>query len=448
MVNLDAFCVFDWRYGSGEMRSLFSYEKIVKTYIEVENALLNALAEVGIAPSICRDHIKICGKDVGAKEVYEREKILGHDIASLAYILGEKCGECGNFVHLGATSYDIVDTTWAMIIRDAISIIKLKLKKVISDLIELSWKYADSIAPGRTHGQHALPITFGFKFANYAYELARSLERLKDAEKRVIKSKVSGAVGTMAAWEEKGLEIEKLVSKQLGVEPHVISTQVAPRDGFAELISSLAILASQLDRFALEVRELSRTEVGEMYEVSERVGSSAMPHKRNPVTAERISGLAKVVRSLVLASLENVPLMHERDLTNSSSERVILPHAFMAVDQMLEDTLILLESIYIDEKAAMENLELTRGAVLSEKLVVLLVERGYPRHEAHKRVMQLVRSMDENDNFIDVVARDEELSKVIEKDVLEKELKPDKYLGSYRRLIDRATKYAEDVLKF
>jgi len=178
------------------------------------------------------------------------------------------------------------------------------------------------------------------------------------------------------------------------------------------------------------------------------VGSSAMPHKRNPVTAERISGLAKVVRSLVLASLENVPLMHERDLTNSSSERVILPHAFMAVDQMLEDTLILLESIYIDEKAARENLELTRGAILSEKLVVLLVERGYPRHEAHKRVMQLVRSMDENDNFIDVVARDEELSKVIEKDVLEKELKPDKYLGSYRRLIDRATKYAEDVLKF
>ncbi|MGC8753213.1 MAG: adenylosuccinate lyase [Fervidicoccaceae archaeon] len=439
----DAVCVFDWRYGSKEMRELFSPENIVKTYIRVENVLMNALIEAGLAPGSCENSIISCEGKVSPEEVYEREKVLGHDIASLTYILGEVCGECGKYVHLGATSYDIVDTAWSLILKRADELLVAKLKMVIEKLIELSRSYADCVEPGRTHGQHADPITFGFKFANYVYELTRSLERIKDAEKRAIRLKMSGAVGTMAAWNGKGMKIEESVSRQLNMEPHLISTQVAPRDGFAEIISSLAILASQLDRFALEVRELSRTEINEMYESAERIGSSTMPHKRNPVTAERISGLAKVMRSFVMPTLENIPLMHERDLTNSSSERMIIPHAYLTMDQMLEDMIKLLNTLYINAEAARKNLELTKGATMSEKLVMLLVERGFARHEAHRKVMEIARSMREGESLVDAALKDEDVSKLFTREELESELRPEKYLGNYRELIERTLSYAE-----
>lgn len=440
-------CVFEWRYGSEEMRELFSSGNIVRTYIRVESALLNALADAGLAPQHCKNFLESCGKDVSYEEVYERERILGHDIASLAYILGERCGECGKYVHYGATSYDIVDTAWSLLIREAMKLTSSKLKVVIGKLIELARKYSDALEVGRTHGQHAEPITFGFKFSNYIYELTRSLERLKEAEKRAVKLKISGAVGTMAAWEGKGLEIERSMAKQLDLEPHLISTQVAPRDGFAELISSLAILASQLDRFAFEVRELSRTEIGEMSELSEGIGSSTMPHKRNPVTAERISGLAKLMRSYVIASLENIPLMHERDLTNSSSERILIPHAFLTIDQMLNDMIKLLGSLYIDEEAVMRNLEMSKGAILSEKLMIAMVKRGYARHEAHKKVMMIARSLEKGESFLEAALKDPEISRLFGKEELEEELRPEKYLGNYRELIERVISYAESRMR-
>ncbi|AFH42557.1 adenylosuccinate lyase [Fervidicoccus fontis Kam940] len=445
-MNKDVICVFDWRYGSDEMREIFSLKNIVKTYIKVENALMNGLIDAGFAPPACRDSVVKCGGNISPEEVYEKEKVLGHDIASLTYILGEVCGECGKYVHLGATSYDIVDTTWSLLIKQADDVLISKLKKIIEKLIELAKNYANYVEPGRTHGQHADPITFGFKFANYIYELTRSLERIKDAEKRTVKIKMSGAVGTMAAWNGKGLEIEESVSKQLNIEPHLISTQVAPRDGLAEVISSLAILASQLDRFALEVRELSRTEINEMYEYAERIGSSTMPHKRNPVTAERISGLAKIMRAFVISTLENIPLMHERDLTNSSSERVILPHAYLTMDQMMDDMIKLLNTLYINTEAAKKNLEITKGATLSEKLMLLLVERGFARHEAHKKVMQISRALKEGESLIDAALRDEDISKLFTREELERELKPEKYLGNYRELIERTISYAEKRL--
>lgn len=448
MIELEnRICVFDWRYGSDEMRYIFSANNIVRKYIEVENALLNALVTVGYAPPECRNAIKQCGEKIKAEEVYEMEKSLGHDIASLAYLLGERCGPCGKYVHFGATSYDIVDSAWSLIFREANTVLKTKLKRVIEKLIELSIKHEKDIEPGRTHGQHADPITFGFKFANYVYELTRSLERLSDVEKRLLRLKMSGAVGTMAAWMGRGLKIEENVSKELSLEPHIITTQVAPRDGYAELISALSILASQLDRFALEVRELSRTEINELYESSERVGSSTMPHKRNPVTAERISGLAKVMRSLVVASLENIPLMHERDLTNSSSERVIIPHAYLVIDQMLEDALKLLDVLHVNTTAGKRNIELTKGLLMSEALMVLLVEKGWARHEAHRKVMQLSRSVKEGESLIDLAMKDEEISKFCSPHELRERLKPENYLGNVSELIERTVKYAKERIE-
>jgi len=443
---MDSICVFDWRYGSEEMRNIFRADSMVKRYIAVEKAILYGLAKAGIAPEKCYEVIDKCASQISAEEIYAKERELGHDIASLAYLLGEKCGECGRYVHLGATSYDIVDTAWALAFQEALNIVLKRLRKVIEVLIEMSLKYAETLMVGRTHGQHALPITFGFKLANYVYEFVRSYERFCECRKRVVKGKMSGAVGTMAAWGDKGLDIEKYSLEVLRLEPHVISTQVVSRDGFAELVSNLAILASQLDRFALEVRELSRPEIGEVYEAVKRVGSSTMPHKRNPVTAERISGLAKVLRAFVVTSLENIPLMHERDLTNSSSERILLPHAFLIIDQMLMDMEKLLSILYIDEEAMKKNLELMKGVIMSEAVMVKMVEKGVPRHEAHKKMQNLVMTMDSGESFLDRLIRDEEISKLFTLEELEQILNYKSYLGSYKKIIERTISYAREVL--
>jgi len=443
----DSICVLDWRYGSEELRELFYPDNIIQRYIVVEKALIKGLAEAGLIPKRCVEQIEECVKNVKASEVYELEKKMGHDIAALAYILGERCGECGKYVHLGATSYDIVDTAWALIFRDALKLVKAKLKSIINKLLELSYKYMDLVMVGRTHGQHALPITLGFKLANYVYELTRSYERICDLERRVILGKMSGAVGTMAAWKGKGLTIELKTLEYLGLNPHKITTQVAPRDGFAELVSVLAILGSQLDRLALEVRELSRPEIGELYEAVERVGSSTMPHKRNPVTAERISGLAKILRSLVVTALENIVLMHERDLTNSSSERIMLPHVFLVIDQMLEDTIFLLDHLGVDDNAIKRNLELSRGLILTEAVMVKLVEKGVHRHIAHKKLVELSRkAVTEGKTLKQVLLEDEFILRYLSREEIEELMDPAKYLGSYKALIERTRSYVEETL--
>ncbi|MEM2021792.1 MAG: adenylosuccinate lyase [Zestosphaera sp.] len=447
MDELSAVCPFEWRYGSEDMRRLFTVESLVGTYVSVERALVKGLAEAGLAPKHCPEALEECSKNLKASEVYSREVALGHEIAALTYVLGERCGECGSYVHLGATSYDVVDTAWALLIREALRIVRRKLRLVLEELVDLSMKYKDVLMVGRTHGQHAVPMTAGFKFANYVYELSRSYERLCGLEGRVVRAKISGAVGTMAAWGARGLYVEKVVSSELNLEPHVIATQVAPRDGFGELISALAVLASQLDRFALEVRELSRTEIGEVFEAGPRVGSSTMPHKRNPVIAERVSGLAKVMRSLIVVALENIPLMHERDLTNSSSERFLVPHAFLTMDQMLEDFLKLLKVMQVDPQAARRNLELTKDVIMSEAVVIRLVMKGMPRHEAHGKLVELIRGMRRGESLKEAVLRDATLSKMLSSEELDEVLKPENYLGCYRELIERTAKYCRDVLE-
>jgi adenylosuccinate lyase len=428
------------------MRDLFKAENIVKTYIRVEQALLKGLEEAGLAPRGCSELASSCMNSVTARDVYEMEKVLGHDIASLVFKLEEACGECGRFIHLGATSYDIVDTAWALILRDALRILKIKLRDVVSTLIDLSRRYVDVVVVGRTHGQHAAPVTMGFKFANYAYELARSYERISEAEKRVLRLKISGSVGTMASWGDRGFVIENTMEKELGLQAHLITTQVAPRDGFAELASTLAILASQLDRLALEIRELSRSEIGEVYESMQMVGSSAMPHKKNPVIAERISGLARIARGFVTPALENIPLMHERDLTNSSSERVLLPHLFLLIDQMLMDTIKLLSVVKVDEEAARRNLELSRGAIYSEILLTKLIEKGWSRRRAYFKVREVVESIKPGETLIDSVLRDPELSSMFNREELVEFLNPSYATRSVRDIVERTLRYVEELL--
>ncbi len=438
---MDYVCPLDWRYGSEEMRNVFRVDNIVRKYVEVERALVCTLEELGIAEKGCCEKVK--NVEVRPEEVYEMERKIGHDIAGLAFLLEEKSG-C-RFVHYGATSYDIVDTTWALLIRDALRIIKRRMIELLEELIEKARRYSDLVMIGRTHGQHALPITLGFKFANYVYELSRGLEILLYAERMVVRGKISGAVGTMAAWEGKGIEVERRTLEKLGLEPHAISTQVAPRDGFAFLIAAIAILGSQLDRLALEIRELSRPEIGEMYEAFERVGSSAMPHKANPVTSEKVSGLAKMLRGLVIPALENIPLWHERDLTNSSCERILIPHAFLILDEMLLSMIKVLKNLAINEKNIKKNLELLRNFTLTEMVMNILIKKGLSRRKAHELLRKITRKYVEGKSLQEALLEDEELSKLLTREEIER-IKPENYLGNYRELIDRAIQYALEVI--
>lgn len=440
-------CVFEWRYGSEDMRKIFSIENIVKTYIRVEVALMKGFEEAGLAPAGCSQEVSKCIDKIEPMEIYRLESITGHELFSLASAMSEKCGECGKFVHLGATSNDIIDTAWALIIKDSLKLIKCKLVETIFKLIDLTQKHVDTPVVGRTHGQHATPITFGFKFANYAYELERSFERIKDVEDRVIRLKISGSVGTMASWGEDGFVIEEVVSKELGLKPHYITTQVAPRDGFAELTGVLAILASQLDRFALEIRELSRTEIAEIYESTERVGSSVMPHKKNPVLAERISGLAKVARSLAVGMFENVVLMHERDLTNSSCERIVIPHLFLTIDQMLEDTLTLVNNLRIDEARARANMWVTKGSVFSEVIVMELVKKGLSRSEAYSRVREIVGKTMGSEDLALAIVKDPFLSRYITLDELKKIMTPEYTNRAVGRIVNRTVNYVKEKIR-
>ncbi len=448
-------CVFEWRYGSPEMKRLFELESWMRRLLDVEVAVIEAFEEEGLAPRGIAERVRSAAASISVDDWLEREKQRGHDIAALAELLGERAGgEAARFVHLGLTSYDVVDTAWALVIRDALKLIRLKIRRVAERLAQLAREYRDVVVIGRTHGQHASPVTLGFKLANYLYELARRYQALCDTERRVVRAKIGGSVGTLAFWtllwgEEKALSLRRRIAERLGLEPHIITTQVAPREGFAELACQLATLAGVLERFALEVRELSRPEIGEWLEAPRgRVGSSAMPHKANPVVSERICGLARIARGLVTPALENISLWHERDLTNSSSERVWIPHLFLTLDQMLEDTVELLEKrLVFNLERAKKNVLLTKGHALSEAVVALLVSKGLARHEAHKLVMEASRrGASQGKSLLEALMEDERISRLLSRGELERVLRPENFVGAAPRLVEEAVEYALKTL--
>lgn len=445
---MDDVCPLEWRYGSSEMRHLFSRDHIIKIRIDVEIALLKALQKQGY---VTVDDIKKVieeSNNIRIDEIDALEEKLGHDVMAMVVALAEKSGNSGKFIHFGATSYDIVDTAYAIIFRDAINIIDNKLIKIIDKLSELSNKYRDTIMVGRTHGQHALPITLGFKFANYVYELTRSLLRIRESKERLIRGKMSGAVGTMAAWNGYGIKIEEYVMRELNLEPHVISTQIAPRDSFAEIISDFAILGSQLDRLALEIRELMRPEISELKEgVGNRVGSSTMPQKENPVTSEKISGLAKILRGFVVSELENIPLWHERDLTNSSSERIIISHSFIIIDEMLDSMLEVLNNIIVNKENMERNLTISKGLIMAESLMINLTLKGMSRHKAHELVSKLSKNVRSSNKSLEEVALEDPIVKsYFSENEIKNILDYRKYLGQINYLIDRSIEYYKIAL--
>ncbi len=424
------------RYGTPEMLRIFEEEARIQRLLDVEAALALAHAEVGNIPR--KDAEKIAAmastKHVKAQRVKAIEKEIKHDLASLVRALSEVCGASGAHVHLGATSYDIVDTANALQLKDAVDIIEKKLTTLKSILQKQAAKYKETVMIGRTHGQHALPITLGFKFAVWGYEVSRHIERLNNCKERVLVGKMSGAVGTQASLGEHAERIQELVMKRLGLRTAEISTQIVQRDRYSELVCLIAIIASSLENFATEIRELQRPEIGELFESFEKekqVGSSTMPHKRNPETCERVCGLARIVRSLVVPALENVVTWHERDLTQSSAERFIFPEACILVDYMLFLITNILANLRVDEQRMLRNLDLTQGRIMSEAVMMALARKGVDRQEAHELLRKLtIKSEVEKRHFREILLEDKFVrGKLSEKDI-DEALDPRNYLGT------------------
>jgi adenylosuccinate lyase len=428
------------------MLRVFEEAARVQRLLDVEAALALAHAEVGNIPR--KDAEKIAAmaftKHVKVVRVKAIEKEIKHDIASLVRALSEVCGSSGAYVHLGATSYDIVDTANALQLKDALEIISKKLGALKSLLKEQAAQHKGTVMIGRTHGQHALPITLGFKFAVWGYEVTRHIERLNDCRKRVLVGKISGAVGTQASLGEHAARIQELVMKRLGIRAAEISTQIVQRDRYAEFVCLLSMVASSLENFATEIRELQRPEIGELFESFEKahqVGSSTMPHKRNPETCERVCGLARIVRSLCIPALENAVTWHERDLTQSSAERFILPESCILVDYLLQLMGNIVANLRVDKQRMRQNLDLTQGRAMSEDVMMALTRKGVNRQEAHELLRQLtIKSEVEKRHFREILLEDKFVSGKLNAKEVDEALKPENYLGT---AVKQAEAFAE-----
>lgn len=424
------------RYGTPEMKRIFEEETRVQKMLDVEAALALAHAEVGSIPR--EDAKKIAAmasiKYVRLSRMKEIEHEIKHDIASLIRTLAEACGPSGSYVHLGATSYDIVDTARALQLKEALELIEKRLNDFEKILMENALQYKSTLMMGRTHGQHALPITFGFKFAVWMREISRHIQRLRECKDRVLVGKMSGAVGVQAGLGVHATKIQKLIMQRLGITPAEISTQIVQRDRHAELVCLLAMIASTLDNFATEIRQLQRPEIGELFEsfdLEKRVGSSTMPHKRDPETCETTCGLARIVRSLVIPALENIVTWHERDLTQSSAERFIIPEACILLDHMLCSMKNVVANLYVDEQRMQKNVELTQGRAMSEAVMIALTRKGMSRQVAHELLRKLtIKSKMDKRHFRKILLESEGVCEKLNEKEMDSALNPRNYLGT------------------
>lgn len=374
------------RYTLPEMGQIWSEENRFRKWLEVEIAACEAWAELGVIPSEALATIKErAGFDVA--RIKEIEKVTRHDVIAFLTSVQEHVGEAARYIHLGMTSSDVVDTALSLLMREAGEKLLTRLEQLREVLRELAARHRRTLMIGRTHGVHAEPVTLGLKFLLWMAETERNIERLKRAVDRVSVGKISGAVGTYANLDPR---VEEIACRRLGLRPARISTQILQRDRHAEYLTTLAIIGCSVEKFAVEIRGLQRTEVREVEEPFRpgQKGSSAMPHKRNPIIAERLSGLARVLRANALAAMENVALWHERDISHSSVERIIIPDSTILLDYMLFKLTELLQGLNVYPENMQRNLERTGGLVFSQRVLLALVEKGLSRDEAYLLVQR------------------------------------------------------------
>ena len=433
----------EFRYGTPEMKRIWEQENKQQRMLDIESALAQAEGELGIIPKEYADEIKAKAntKFVTLERVSEIEAETKHDIASLSKGLSEVCeGEAGEYVHFGATSNDIVDSSNSLLLKDSIEVLEEKIERLTKIILKLAEENKTKVCIGRTHGQHALPTTYGMKFAIWADELHRQYDRLQHAKDNVCLGMMDGAVGTTAALGTQGWEVHKKVSEILGLKPAPITNQVLQRDNHVEFIATLANIATTLSKIALEVRNLQRTEIqelGEYFDPEKQVGSSTMPHKMNPITAERICGVARIVKSYVNAAMENNPLWHERDLTNSSCERIMFPESCILTDYILNLTIKLMNNLIFYDENIERNLNFTNGLIMAERLMAELTRAGMGKQTAYGVARKnAIKANKEKLLLADLILEDPDASQFLTAADVERIMDPHTYIGSAEIIVD------------
>ena len=396
------------RYTHPEMGALWSEQKKFETWLAVEIAAAEAMATEDIVPAEAVKEIKKKAS-FSIERIDAIERDIKHDVVAFTTAVAETVGEASRWIHFGLTSSDVVDTALGLRLRDAADLILTDVDALLGVLRNRALDHKHTLMVGRTHGVHAEPMTFGLKLTLWYAEVARSRERVARAREGVAFGKLSGAVGTFAHLAP---SIEEKVCKNLGLKPAPISSQILGRDRHAEMLGALAILASTLDRIATEIRGLQRTEIREVEEFFDKKqkGSSSMPHKRNPVSCEQVSGLARVIRANLQAALENIPLWHERDISHSSAERMILPSSFILTDHILRKMTSVVDNLIVYPERMRENLESMRGLVFSGQVLLELTKRGLSREEAYKIVQRnAMAAWNSKEDFKSLLAKDPEI---------------------------------------
>ena len=441
----------EFRYGTPEMKRIWEQENKQQRMLDIESALAQAEGELGIIPKEFADEIKAKAntKFVTVERVSEIEAETKHDIASLSKGLSEVCeGEAGEYVHFGATSNDIVDSSNSLLLKDSIEVLEEKIERLTKIILKLAEENKMKVCIGRTHGQHALPTTYGMKFAIWADELHRQYDRLLHAKENVCLGMMDGAVGTTAALGTQGWEVHKKVSEILGLKPAPITNQVLQRDNHVEFVATLANIATTLSKIALEVRNLQRTEIqelGEFFDPEKQVGSSTLPHKMNPITAERICGVARIVKSYVNAAMENNPLWHERDLTNSSCERIMFPEACILTDYILNLTIKLMNNLIFYDENIERNLNFTNGLIMAERLMAELTRAGMGKQTAYGVARKnAIKANKEKLLLADLILEDPDASQFLTKEDVERIMDPHTYIGSAPIIVDEIIESSKD----
>lgn len=455
---MDLVCPLDYRYGRPDMKAVFSEESRLRYLLQVEAALAWAHAAQGKVPEAAAKVLQDVADTNGLvtpDRVKEIEAEIRHDLMAVVKAMAEAADRqapdvgAGRYVHQGATSYDTIDTANALQFRDATEEVRGGLRRLRDALLALADEHRHTTMLGRTHGQAAVPITFGLKVAVWASEVGRHLERLEEVRKRIEVGMMSGATGSMAAFREHGLAIQGAVCERLGLRPATASTQIVQRDRYIELLSHLANIATSLEKFSTEVRTLQRTEIGEVaegFDTKKQVGSSTMPHKQNPITSEQVSGLARLARSMLIPTWENAVQWNERDLANSAPERFIHPHMFILVDHCLHKMASVFEDLRVHPERMQENMDRAQGLMMAEAVMIALTEKGMGRQEAHELARQAaMKAVADRVHYRETLLADPAIVDVLGQDGVEAAVDPRNYVGPVDAIIDAVRSETEGL---
>ena len=424
------------RYTRPEMGNIWTEENKYRKWLDVELAVCEAWAKAGDIPPQSLQTIKE-KSGFSVKRIEEIEKVVKHDVIAFLTSVAETVGEDSRFIHLGLTSYDVVDTALSLLIKEALEKVYKDLNPLKNILKEQALQYKKTLMVGRTHGVHAEPITFGVKLLVWYEEVKRHLHRIENALEVINFGRISGSVGTYIHLDPK---IEVYALKKLGLKPAKVSTQVLQRDRHAEVLFALALLASSLDKFAMELRHLQKTEILELEEsfTKGQKGSSSMPHKKNPVRAERISGLARVIKSNLHTAMENISLWHERDISHSSTERIIFPDSFILTDFILAETTDIIKNWKVNTDKMEENVNLTRGLIFSQSVLLALTKKNTTREQAFQLVQtNSMKAWNEGRDFKELIQTDEKIGKILTEKEIDACFSLDPYLSKIDYIFEK-----------